>query len=96
MTRTLALASLLLVSAPALSEHRPASLLDQTFGELTALREDIHQIPHRGAQRQLNLRVDRVEGLLVRLEATGALDPRNARSRAGPQRPPPRPLLRPR
>lgn len=93
MTRTIALASLLLISAPALSEHRPAALLDMTYGELAALRADIDQIPHRGVQRQLDTRVDRIEGLLVRLEQTGALDARRGMGPQRPQAPPPPPAL---
>lgn len=89
MTRLLALSALLFVSAPAMSELRPATLMAQTHAELGALRADIREVPGRQAQRKLHARVDRIESLLVRLENTGAVG-RSDRAR-GPQRPPPAP-----
>lgn len=95
MTRALALAALMFVTGPALSEHRPAALLDQTFGEIASLKADINQIPQRHIRHNLDRRIERVEGLLVRLEATGALtqpDRRHVRPER-PAPPPPPPAL---
>jgi hypothetical protein len=89
MTRMLALAALLFVSGPAVSEHRPIQLLGQTYTELAALKADIDLVPDRRLRRQLTQRVDRATGLLHRLESTAVLATGPSHSRA--QRPPPAP-----
>ncbi|TVQ90957.1 MAG: DUF4476 domain-containing protein [Deltaproteobacteria bacterium] len=93
MTRLLALSAMIVFSSPALSERRPAQLVELTYAEITDLRQDIRQVEPRGLRRHLDRRVDRIEGLLQRATDAGAFvaqGPREAR-RPGPQRPPPPP-----
>ena len=93
MTRLLALSALIVFASPALSERRPAQLVELTYAEITDLRQDIRQVEPRGLRRHLDRRVDRIEGLLQRAESAGAFvaqSPPEAR-RPGPQRPPPPP-----
>lgn len=94
MTRLIALSALLFLSAPALSERRPAQIMDMTYAELNELRQDLRHVNQRELRRNLRTRVDRVEGLLQRAERAGAFTtpPRaGPPARSGPQRPPPPP-----